>query len=73
MRYRNRSDSDLRHIGNVEVDHLLDIHPVNMVGSEDGNQVVFLVLNQIDVLINGVGSASIPTASGPLLGRERAE
>jgi hypothetical protein len=52
----------------MKVDHLLNIHPINVIGSKNGDQIVLFVFDQVDVLMNGVGGAPVPTATGSLLG-----
>jgi hypothetical protein len=44
----------------VEVHHLLDVHPVDVIGTEDDDVVRGVLLDQIDVLVHGVGGALEP-------------
>ena len=46
--------------GLVELDHLADVHAVDVVGAEDGHHVRVGLLDQIDILKNRVGRAAIP-------------
>ncbi len=53
----------------VNVDHVRDVHAVDVIGAEDGHDVRLGLFDQIDVLVDGVGGALIPglvrpTASG---------
>ena len=57
---RNRRDGRLRPLVHVKLQHLADVHPVNMVRAEDHHEVRIGLLDQIDVLIDGVGRAAIP-------------
>ena len=60
-------DRDRRNGGNgvvaaVEIDHLADIHLIDMVAAEHCDKIRFEILNQPHVLINGIGSSPIPGA-----------
>ncbi len=44
----------------MELDHVADVHPVDVIGPEDGDDVRIGLLDQVDVLINGVGRALVP-------------
>ena len=52
----------------VEIDHLIDVHLVDVVAAKDGHQVRPFVGNQVDVLENGVGGATVPVVAGTHLG-----
>jgi len=43
----------------VELDHLPDVHPVDVVRAEDRTTCGSL-LDQVDVLVDGVGRALVP-------------
>ena len=61
-----------RHAGIIfymGIDHLTDIHPVDMVRSEHGDQVETMALDEVDVLIDGVCRSLIPAFPCSLLGR----
>jgi hypothetical protein len=49
----------------VEVDHLPDIHPVYVVGTEHQDQVRMVAGNQVQVLADGVGGALEPVRRSP--------
>jgi hypothetical protein len=44
----------------VKLDHLADVHPINVVCAEDGHQMLIHMFNEVDVLIDGVGRALVP-------------
>jgi hypothetical protein len=48
----------------VKLDHLANIHPVDVVRAKDGHQMLIRVFDEVDVLINGVGRALVPGLSG---------
>ena len=53
-------DGDFGAASHVEIDHAADIHAVDVIASEDGHNVRVGLLDEIDVLKNGVGSSLIP-------------
>jgi hypothetical protein len=55
----------------VLVDHLADVHPVDMVCAEDSHKPGFVSLNQVQVLIDRVGGALVPILAHAHLGRNR--
>ena len=55
----------------MKIDHLLQVHAVDMVGTENGDDVEVTILYQVDVLINGVCCAPVPAISRALLGGNR--
>ena len=57
----------------VELDHLLHVHPVDMVRAEDRNQIGVVILEQVEVLKNGIGGALVPALAHPHLGRNRSD
>src|SRR6202011_2350244 len=57
----------------VEADHLLGVHPVDVVGAENHDVVGILVVDQVERLIDRVGGAGVPTRAEPLLGRNRGD
>ena len=59
-RNRDRGDGDLRVLCLVEVDHAGNVHAVDVVASENGNQVRIGLLHQIDVLEDGIGRTLVP-------------
>ena len=66
---RSRCDGDggdgrLGALVHVELDHLADVHAVDVIGAEDDHEVRIGLLDQIDVLIDGVGGAAIPVLAG---------
>ena len=54
----------------MELDHLLHVHPVDMVGAEDRDQVRAVVVEQVEVLKDGVGGTLVPALAHPHLGRD---
>ena len=53
----------------MELDHLLHVHPVDMVRAEDRNEIRVVILEQVEVLKDGVGGALVPALAHPHLGR----
>src|ERR1035438_6667767 len=53
-------DSDFGALLHVVLDHAGDVHAVDVIAAEDGYNVGIGLLDQVDVLINGVGRALIP-------------
>jgi hypothetical protein len=47
----------------VEIYHLRDVHSVDVIRSENSNNIRRRLLDQIDVLINRIGSTLIPGSS----------
>ena len=60
---RNRSDGDFRFLAHVKIDHAGHVHPVDVVAAEDGHHVRVGLLDQVDVLVDGVGRALVPGSS----------
>ena len=52
----------------VEINHLVDVHLVNVVATENSHEVRAFVGNQVDVLENGVGSTAVPFVTRTHLG-----
>jgi len=59
-RNRNCGDGHFCLLGPVEIDHAGDIHAIDVVGSEDGNQVRVGLLDEIHVLKDGVCRSLVP-------------
>src|SRR4051812_39009396 len=56
----------------VEFDHVGDIHPIDVIGAKDRDNVRVRLFDEVDVLVDGVGGSLIPGLSGgPHLGRNR--
>ena len=53
-----------RSTGEVEINHLVDVHLVNVVATENRDEVRAFVRNQVDVLENGVGCSFVPIVAG---------
>ena len=62
--HRDGRDGRLRALVHVELQHLADVHAVDVVGAEDHHEVRIGLFNQVDVLIDGVGGAAIPVLAG---------
>jgi hypothetical protein len=70
--HRDRGHRDLGALLLVVRDHALDVHPVDVVGAEDRDQVRIGLLDQVGVLIDRVRGAPVPgLARRPHLGRHR--
>ena len=61
---RNLTDGDgaVRFVLDVELQHLVIVHLVNVVAAEDQHVVRVELFDELNILINGVGSAGIPFA-----------
>ena len=57
--------------GEVEINHLVDVHLVNVVAAENRHEVRAFVCNQVDVLENGVGRSLVPVIAGAHLCRNQ--
>ncbi len=57
--------------GDVLLEHLARVHPVDVVGAEDADVVRPLVADEVEVLVDGVGGAGEPARPAPHLGRDR--
>ena len=57
---RNRRHGDLGALVHVELDHAGDIHAVDVIAAEDRHHVRVGLLDQVDVLVDGVGRALVP-------------
>ena len=55
----------------VLVDHLRRVHPVHVVGPEDGDDLRPVVVDQVQALVDRVGAAGVPARAQPLLRRDR--
>ena len=55
----------------VLVDHLREVHPVDVVGADHDDDVGPLVVHQVEALEDRVGAAEVPVLADPLLGRHR--
>ena len=55
----------------MEIDHLLQIHAVDMVSTENGDDIEVTIFYQVDVLLNGICRAPVPAVSRALLRRNR--
>ncbi len=62
LRGRDRDHGD-RHLGlgrAVELEHLADVHLIDVVGAKNADFTGFFVLEDVEVLIDGVGAAAEP-------------
>ena len=57
----------------VEPQHLLGVHPVDVVGAENHDVVRILVVDQVERLIDRVRGAGVPPRAEPLLGGDRGD
>ena len=62
----NRRNGRDRVVAHVEIDHLADIHLVDMVAAEDCNKIGFEILDQVHVLVDGISCTAVPGAVGRL-------
>ena len=73
LRTRN-PDARHRALGtrsDVGLDHLLGIHPVDVVGAEHDDVLGLLVVDQVQRLEDRIGATGVPAGSEPLLRRDR--
>ena len=68
-RYRQGGHRDIGALGLMERQHLPDVHAIDVIGAEDGHQVRREVQQQVEVLVDGVGSALVPRLAPPHLRR----
>ncbi len=69
---RDGGHGDLGAFVQVVVEHVVEVHPVDVVAAEDGHRVRVGLLHQVDVLVDGVGCALVPgLARRPHLRRHR--
>ena len=59
-RHRNGGDGDCGALLLVVLHHAGDVHAVDVIGAEDRHHVRVGLLDQVDVLIDGVGRSLIP-------------
>jgi hypothetical protein len=59
--------------GDVVVDHLLRVHPVDVVGAEHDDVVRVFVVDEVHALVDRVGGTGEPARAEPLLGRHRGD
>ena len=60
LRHGDGGDGHFRVPGHVEVDHAGDVHAVDVVAAEDGHHMRVGLLDEVDVLIDGVGRSLVP-------------
>ncbi len=58
--YRDRRDGDVGHHLPVIFDHFGDVHPVDVIGTEDRDDIRLGLFDEVDVLVDGVRRAAIP-------------
>jgi hypothetical protein len=63
-------DGDVGVMVQVKLHHLVDVHAVDVICPEHGDEIRLKVTQQIHVLIHGVGGSFVPPASGPHLRRD---
>ncbi len=51
----------------MRLEHGVDVHPVDVVGTEDHDVVRLLVRDEVQGLVDGVGTALVPLLAGALL------
>ena len=73
LRHRNGRDRDASAALVVLVDHLTRVHPIDVIGTEHGDDVGRLVVDEVEVLVDGVGGALEPVRPATHLGRYRCD
>ena len=69
--YRQRGHGYVRAVFLMIVDHLADIHAIDMVGAENRNQLGIVPLDQKQILVTRVGGALVPIGAEAHLRRHR--
>ncbi len=69
-RHGNAGDGGLGAGGDVFLDHRLIVHFIDVIAAEDEEDIGARAFEGVDVLVDGVGGASIPVFVESLLGRE---
>src|SRR5947207_1426859 len=54
----------------VLLDHLREVHAVDVVGADDHDDVGLVVVDQVQRLVDRVGAAEVPVLADALLGRD---
>ena len=57
----------------VLVDHLREVHAVDVVGAHHDHDVGLVVVDQVEALVDRVGAAEVPVLADALLGRHRGD
>jgi hypothetical protein len=68
---RDRRHRDPRAPGQVRLDHLPRVHPVDVVGAKDRQQVRPVGIDEVQRLVDRIGRARLPVRAHPLLRRDR--
>jgi hypothetical protein len=69
-RLADRRDRDSSARLDVLVDHLAEVHAVDVVGADDHDDLGPLVVDEVEALEDRVGAAEVPVLVDPLLGRD---
>ena len=72
-RHPDTRDRRARPALDVELHHLLGVHPVHVVGTEHDDVVGVLVVDQVQRLVDRVGRAGVPARPEPLLRGHRGD
>jgi hypothetical protein len=72
-RLADRRDRRLRARLDVRIDHLREVHAVDVIGTDHDDDVGLLVANEVEALQDRVGGAAEPALAEPLLGRDRGD
>ena len=67
--HHDRGHGQVRAPGEVEIQHLPVIQLIDVIAGEDQDLLRALGLQQVEVLVDGVGGAPVPAAHHDLLGR----
>jgi hypothetical protein len=70
-RLTDRRDGDARRSVAMLLDHLGEVHAVDVVGSHDDDDVGVLVVDEVEALVDRVRAAEVPVLADPLLRRDR--
>ena len=72
-RHPDAGDRRARSTLDVELEHLLGIHPIDVVGAEHDDVIGVLVVDQVERLQNRVAGTGVPPRAEPLLRRNRGD
>ena len=72
-RLADRGHRARRAARDVLVDHLAEVHAVDVVGADHDDDVGLVVVHEVERLVDRVGAAEVPVLADPLLGRHRGD
>ena len=73
QRHRQRRDGGAGAFFQMEIDHLLDVHAVDVIGAEHQHQIRAVLPDQVDVLVHRIRRALEPFLPAPHLRRHHGD